>query len=112
MEKVSIITFHASHNYGSCLQAYALQQVVKELNYDCEIINFRTDRQKDLYAIFTKRKGLRYFLKNCAHLLYYPALKKKYDRFEKFIYMQFDLSSKEYKTLLELQKLTRLVISC
>ena len=27
-KKVGIITFHASHNYGSMLQAYALQETV------------------------------------------------------------------------------------
>ena len=40
MKKVGIITFHASHNYGSMLQAYALQQVVKSFGNECEIINF------------------------------------------------------------------------
>ena len=40
MKKVGIITFHASHNYGSMLQAYALQQVVLSMGYDCAIINF------------------------------------------------------------------------
>lgn len=57
MKSVGIITFHASHNYGSMLQAYALQQVVKNLGYDCEIINFRTKRQKDLYEV-SFRKGI------------------------------------------------------
>ena len=28
MKKVGIITFHAAYNYGSMLQAYALQQVI------------------------------------------------------------------------------------
>ena len=42
MKKVGIITFHAAHNYGSMLQAYALQQTVLKLGYECEIINFRT----------------------------------------------------------------------
>ena len=31
--KVGIITFHASHNYGSMLQAYALQQTVLRLGH-------------------------------------------------------------------------------
>ena len=41
MKKVGIITFHAAYNYGSMLQAYALQQVILSMGYDCEIINFR-----------------------------------------------------------------------
>ena len=43
--KVGIITFHGAHNYGSVLQAYALQQVCLGLGHECEIINFRTDTQ-------------------------------------------------------------------
>ena len=46
-KKVGIITFHASHNYGSMLQAYALQQTVLGMGLDCEIINFRTKIQTE-----------------------------------------------------------------
>lgn len=45
--KIGIITFHASHNYGSMLQAYALQQTVLGMGLDCEIINFRTNIQTE-----------------------------------------------------------------
>ena len=103
MKKVSILTFHASHNYGSCLQAYALQDIITGLNFDCEIINFRTDRQKDLYTVFTKRKGVKYILKNAAHLLHWRALYEKYNRFEDFICHYLPLSDKEYHTLTELE---------
>lgn len=41
-KKVGIITYHAAHNYGSMLQAYALQQTILRMGFDCEIINFRT----------------------------------------------------------------------
>lgn len=50
--KVGIITFHASHNYGSMLQAYALQQTVLRLGHECEIINLRTSIQKRYYLPF------------------------------------------------------------
>lgn len=49
--KTATITFHASHNYGSMLQAFALQRILKQLGIDNEILNLRTQRQKDLYAI-------------------------------------------------------------
>jgi len=29
--KIGIITIHAAHNYGAMLQAYALQEAIKEL---------------------------------------------------------------------------------
>ena len=50
--KTARITFHASHNYGSMLQAYALQQTILRLGYENEIINLRTLRQKQLYPAY------------------------------------------------------------
>ena len=59
MKKVGIITVHAAHNYGSCLQAYALQRKIAEMGYDCEIINLRLPIQKEIYQVFTKRKNVK-----------------------------------------------------
>lgn len=39
-KKVAIITRHAVSNYGSVLQAYALQKAISSLSYDSEIINY------------------------------------------------------------------------
>lgn len=104
MKKIAILTFHGSHNYGSCLQAYALQNVVNGFpGCCCEIINFRTDRQKDIYSVFTKRKGLRYLLKNAAHLLRFSSLKEKHRLFEKFISENLVLSKREFASLSELE---------
>ena len=42
--KIDVITRHAVTNYGSILQAMATQQLIENLNYDCEIIDYiRTD---------------------------------------------------------------------
>lgn len=104
MKTTATITFHASHNYGSVLQAYALQKKIKALGYENEIINFRTERQKDLYTVFTKRKGFRYVLKNLSHAMFYKQLKCKYDRFEDFILNELQTTKKEYKTIEEIEK--------
>lgn len=40
MMKVGILTFHNAINYGAVLQAYALQQVLKKMSVDCEIIDY------------------------------------------------------------------------
>lgn len=85
MKTSATITFHASHNYGSSLQTYALQKTIQNLGLKNEIINFRTDRQKDMYSVLTKRKGVKYALKNLTHILYYKPLCKKHEKFEKFI---------------------------
>ena len=101
--KTATITFHASHNNGSNLQAYALQQTMIRLGYQNEIINLRTERQKDLYTVFTKRKGMKYVIKNLAHLMYFFPLKKAYKRFEHFINNKL-IVTKEYATEEELSK--------
>lgn len=49
-KKIGILTFHASHNYGSMLQAYALSSALEELGHDVQIINFRSIPQKMMYA--------------------------------------------------------------
>lgn len=49
--KVGIITFHCSYNFGSALQAYALQRAVTSLGNECLIIDYRS-RDYDQYRLF------------------------------------------------------------
>ncbi len=84
--KVGILTFHASHNYGSMLQAYALQHTLTELGVENEIINFRSDIQKSLIEppldIRHPRSSLSKFVRKPSETI---LLMKKYKRFEKFL---------------------------
>lgn len=43
MSKVGYLTSHASMNFGGLLQAYALQETIKEFGYSCEIINYKPE---------------------------------------------------------------------
>lgn len=101
--KVGIMTFHAAHNYGSSLQSYALQKFVSRMGAQCEIINFRTEVQKDQYRPLTKRKGMKYVLKNLYFLLNYRTRKAKYNIFEQFISEKLVKSDQEYESLDQLQ---------
>lgn len=103
-KKVGIITFHAAHNYGSNLQAYALQKTIRNMGVNSEIINFRTERQKDQYRPLTKRKGLKYVIKNAYFMLNYRSRKQKYEIFETFICNDLVKSETEYGSLEQLQK--------
>ena len=84
MKSIGCITFHASHNYGSCLQAYALQEFIKEnfSDIDYKILNFRSDFQKRYYAVFPHTST---FMHKLAILLNYSKLRKKFLLFEEFI---------------------------
>lgn len=103
MKKVGIITFHAAHNYGSMLQAYALQQTILNFGCDCEIINFRTRLQKKIYRPFFIGKGWAKKLK----ALRYPKLAigdiRKHRKFEQFLHEKFILSPHTYTTAEELR---------
>ena len=47
--KIGILTFHASLNYGSVLQAYALQEYLISRGHEVLIIDFRSPAQRRLY---------------------------------------------------------------
>mgnify|MGYP000296687047 CR=1 FL=1 len=43
-KKVGIITQHRVVNYGSVLQTYALQEKIKDMGYECEVIDYYPER--------------------------------------------------------------------
>lgn len=104
MKKAGIITFHASHNFGSMLQAYALQKVVSGMGIDCTIINFRTLRQKQYYAVISGHGTL---VKRCFRTAYFlpylGALIRRHILFERFLKDEYVLTSEEYASTDELK---------
>ncbi len=38
--KIGILTFHRAHNYGAVLQCYALQETLKSMGHDVNVINY------------------------------------------------------------------------
>lgn len=91
MKKVGCITFHSAHNYGSVLQAYALQEFIK-LNFPdmvYKIINLRTERQREMYSVFPRKASCKY---KFFVFFNYFSLRKKYKNFEKFINTKLELT--------------------
>lgn len=89
--KVGILTYHAAHNYGSALQAYALQQTIRSLGHDVEIIDFRPEVQRRIYRPFY-RKGFRPLLKAFALPRLAIQDRRKWHRFERFIASHLNIS--------------------
>ena len=64
MVTVGIVTWYNNPNYGSLLQAYALQETIKKLGYNPEFVNYRPDmntfkkrivrKLKDVYIMFLR----------------------------------------------------------
>ena len=48
MTSVGVMTFLHNDNYGSSLQAYALQRVIRELGHECAHIDYQPDRAEKL----------------------------------------------------------------
>ena len=48
MAGTGIITFLHNDNFGSALQAYALQRTVRELGYECIHLDYRPDRAEKI----------------------------------------------------------------
>ena len=106
MKKIATITFHSSYNYGSCLQAYALQEYIKRLyddNCEYKIINLRTDIQKEMYKNIFEKKGIKNNIKKLTMISQKNKLTKKEKYFENFIQNKLQIT-KEYSSLEELKK--------
>ena len=108
MRKLSIITLHRAENYGSVLQAYALQKKIEELGHEAEILDYHPERYtntgklrrlKDKSAKF--QNPLLLFL---AKILIYPSYIRKNRVFNKFINTYLHLSSCSFASNEEAKK--------
>ena len=99
---VGIITFHNSYNCGSMLQAYALQNIVKKLGYNPEIIDFSNNGQKSVYSVNEKNNSLKNIIKNIILRPHRTQIKLNFDSYENFKNKNFNLFSKSYSYLNQL----------
>lgn len=105
--KVATITFHHAHNYGSVLQAYALQEFIKKLAADegvdleYKIIDFYSKKQQELYRVFKSIQNPKNIIKNMIALPYSKKMQIKHDKFEHFLECYCNLSQR-YTTKEEL----------
>ncbi len=91
---IGILTFHYCNNYGAVLQAFALQQYLKQLGHSPYFVNYKlkvlTQRYKLFSPIKYRNKSLTAkvvtFLKNCYSL---PQLIRKKKRYEAFRQLYF-----------------------
>ena len=106
--KIGLFTFHAAHNYGSVLQAYATQNFIKKCGFECEIINYRMPNQKkfynNLYSFsFGFKKGIQKLMRFSEH----KERKKRANKFEKFISDDLKTTVREYSGYEQLTSIVR-----
>lgn len=101
---IGIITFHASHNCGSILQAYALQKVLQtKLQYESEIIDFSNEGQRNYYSVFVKNDSIKHFVKNVVTTFFYGKAKEENRVYEEYIHNTLKLSQESYRETNELE---------
>lgn len=88
---------HKVLNYGSALQAYALQHKISELGYDSEIIDYEFPPRKQIRISFS-------YIFECvfdflrALIMGFPR-KKQMERFQKFYNNHYKLSPMSYNSV-------------
>ena len=92
MKKIGIITYHSAYNFGSALQAYATQEVINNLGYTAEIINYRMLSQRDAYSLVRRQDGIRTMLKDASQFPAFNYKKERARRFELFFNEYLDLT--------------------
>ena len=102
MKKVGIITMHKVINYGSALQAYALQRVIEKLGYDCEIIDYIYPNAYHL-SQYAKIPFWKSWILFVIQLLYGFPQKKRIRLFEAFYSRFLKLSPTCYQSREQLQ---------
>lgn len=104
---VGLITLYETDNYGTCLQAYALSQIIMDLGYECEIISF--NRKKSAPVKINKVELVRSlgFRRTMDIVLSRNYIKKRKEKFCMFRKKELPLSSQEFGSLSELEGIAR-----
>lgn len=105
MKKIAAITFHASCNYGSNLQAFALQEYIKKIcDNKCKykIINLRSCSQKKVYELPFGKFDIKSIIKTIFLFNVRMQLRRKENNFENFINEKLNLTN-EYNSIEELK---------
>lgn len=109
--KIGILTYHASHNIGSMLQAYAMYKLSSSVTLtddaEIEIINYASSGQKELYRIFKKSFRIKSVVKNFMSLIWITRLRKQQKDFERFKNLYLPLSGPEFSSIEQLESLCK-----
>lgn len=104
--RVGLITYHAAHNNGSFLQAFATQRKIQQLGYDCDIIHFSTPRQQYLYDVYKKVSGPKDIAKNLYAFVHHKLIQRRHDDFTHLVHSSLQLTPRFYEDLSQMDDLT------
>ncbi len=105
--RIGILTFHYVANYGAVLQAFALKRTLENFGHEAVVIDYRPQSKVIMWNALEYRKSIRDsirydrrggIIRSCCRYFYvigcylkfilvkYRFIKKKYAKFEKFVY--------------------------
>lgn len=95
--RVGILTFHRAENYGAVLQCFALQETLKRLNYQVEVLDYRSSKLTKDYKLYSTdyldRNSWKSLLKSLViQLLILPFRLKRKISFNRFVACNLNLS--------------------
>ncbi|GEA30038.1 polysaccharide pyruvyl transferase family protein [Clostridium diolis] len=93
MKKIGIITYHSAYNYGSALQAYATQEMVKKICGYAELINFRMKEQRQFYSLYRTKYGMKTLIKDIMQFPLHGKRRIRCNAFENFFNQYMNLSN-------------------
>lgn len=107
-KKVAVITRHAVSNYGSVLQAYALQEAIKKAGFDCEIIDYiRFDEDYRNITDTVIKKSPKWnknfasrFVYKCIQSPEYILMGRRFEKFQKSL---LNLTNELYRSSEEMK---------
>ena len=79
--KIGILTFHRACNYGAVLQCYALQEIIKSLGYNVEVIDYRSHNIEKTYRIIKTYNGVRTFVRSLLTMRFTYYQQKNFKKF-------------------------------
>ena len=109
MKTIGIITYHHYYNYGTMLQALALQEKVEQLGYQAELIDFKQDNSLSRYEMLKLRiKRMPVYIKERKKYRAFAdsreKIKEKNELFEQFYKTYLHVGKKKYTTTQQLME--------
>lgn len=93
--KLGILTFQRAHNYGAILQCYALQEMLKTMGYNVEVIDYYPQSMRCYHYFVWNRFAPWHPRTLIMNLLYILRRIKRYKAFDCFIEKYLKLSSRD-----------------
>lgn len=81
---IGVVTFHASLNIGSMLQAYATKHLLEKRGFVVKFLRFSSEGQRRLYSLFFKPKSLKELIKNLINVFLWRSLNRQRSDFLAF----------------------------